>query len=55
MVARIYFETGRYDKALESLERLALRMEDVHSGYGMVLLIQARVIKGLYFFMILYY
>ncbi|KAI9258783.1 hypothetical protein BDA99DRAFT_514132 [Phascolomyces articulosus] len=49
VVARIYFETGRYDKALESLARLALRMEDVHSGYGMVLLIQARVIKAICF------
>ncbi|KAI7878419.1 protein prenylyltransferase [Lichtheimia hyalospora FSU 10163] len=46
ILARIYFETARYDQALEALERLALPMQQVHSGYGMVLLIQARVIKG---------
>ncbi|ORX44759.1 hypothetical protein DM01DRAFT_1340288 [Hesseltinella vesiculosa] len=47
VMARIYFESGRYKKALESLERLALRFEDVNWGYGLVLLIQARVIKGI--------
>ncbi|KAI8061074.1 hypothetical protein BC940DRAFT_310760 [Gongronella butleri] len=47
VVARIYFESGRYKKALEALERLALRFEDVNWGYGLVLLIQARVIKGI--------
>ncbi len=46
MLARIYFESGRYDKALEWLQHLALRLEDVERGYGLVLLVQARVIKG---------
>ncbi|PHZ15243.1 protein prenylyltransferase [Rhizopus microsporus ATCC 52813] len=46
ILARIYFETGRYDKALEWLQQLALRLEDVESGYGLVQLVQARVIKG---------
>jgi hypothetical protein len=45
-LARIYFETGRFDKALEWLDHLALRLEDVESGYGLVLLVQARVMKG---------
>lgn len=48
-MARIYYESGRYKKALESLERLALRFEDVNWGYGLVLLVQARVIKGICF------
>ncbi|KAI9319345.1 hypothetical protein BX666DRAFT_1460783 [Dichotomocladium elegans] len=46
VLARVYFEVGQYDKALISLDKLALQMQHVHSGYGMVLLIQARVIKG---------
>ncbi|CAO3662969.1 unnamed protein product [Rhizopus stolonifer] len=46
ILARIYFETRRYDKALEWLQSLALRLEDVESGYGLVLLVQARVIKA---------
>ncbi|KAG1224001.1 hypothetical protein G6F35_004302 [Rhizopus arrhizus] len=46
ILARIYFETARFDKALEWLQQLALRLEDVEWGYGLVLLVQARVIKG---------
>lgn len=46
ILARIYFETKRYDKTLEWLQSLALRLEDVKSGYGLVLLVQARVIKA---------
>ncbi|KAI8643110.1 hypothetical protein BD408DRAFT_415282 [Parasitella parasitica] len=46
ILARIYFETGRYEKALEWLQQVALRLEDVEAGYGLVLLVQARVIKG---------
>ncbi|CEP19058.1 hypothetical protein [Parasitella parasitica] len=49
IVARIYYETGRYEKALEWLQHLALRLEDVETGYGLVLLVQARVIKGVCF------
>lgn len=45
-MARLFYETGRYDKALEWLQNLALRLEDVETGYGLVLLVQARVIKG---------
>lgn len=46
-MARIYFETKRYDKTLEWLQQLALRSQDVESGYGLVLLVQARVLKGI--------
>lgn len=46
MVARVYFQSGQYEKALSALQNLALRMEDVQTGYGLVLLIQARAIKG---------
>ncbi|KAI8987068.1 hypothetical protein BDB01DRAFT_593512 [Pilobolus umbonatus] len=49
IVARIYYESGRYAKAREWLQKLALKMEDVMSGYGLVLLVQARVIKGICF------
>ncbi|KAG2196906.1 hypothetical protein INT47_005130 [Mucor saturninus] len=47
ILARIYFETKRYDKTLEWLQQLALRTQDVESGYGLVLLVQARVLKGI--------
>ncbi|KAI8083457.1 hypothetical protein BDF21DRAFT_416009 [Thamnidium elegans] len=47
ILARIYFETERYDKTLEWLQQLALKLEDVESGYSMVLLVQARVMKGI--------
>ncbi|KAI9020131.1 hypothetical protein CLU79DRAFT_888280 [Phycomyces nitens] len=49
IVARIYCESGRYTKALESLNKLALPLEDVNAGYGLVLLVQARIIKGFCF------
>jgi hypothetical protein len=45
-LARIYFETGKYENALLCLQKLALRAEDVQTGYGLVLLVQARAIKG---------
>jgi hypothetical protein len=48
LLARIYFETGQYKLALLSLQNLALRAEDVQSGYGLVQLVQARAIKGKY-------
>ncbi|KAI8374621.1 uncharacterized protein BYT42DRAFT_413505 [Radiomyces spectabilis] len=47
LLARIYFESGQFKKALEALQNLALRLEDVTAGYGMVLLVQARAIKGI--------
>lgn len=47
ILARIYFESGQYEKALQALQNLALRVEDVQSGYGLVLLVQARAIKGI--------
>ncbi|KAI9487433.1 MAG: hypothetical protein EXX96DRAFT_553180 [Benjaminiella poitrasii] len=46
LLARIYFESGQYQEALDALQNLALRMEDVQMGYGLVLLVQARAIKG---------
>lgn len=46
-MARIYFESGQYEKALAALQNLALRIEDVQTGYGLVLLVQARAIKGI--------
>jgi tetratricopeptide (TPR) repeat protein len=46
-LARIYFESGQYDLSLSALQNLALRIEDVQAGYGLVLLVQARAIKGI--------
>ncbi|KAI8062995.1 hypothetical protein BDF21DRAFT_496904 [Thamnidium elegans] len=47
LLARIYFESGQYELALTALQNLALRIEDVQTGYGLVLLVQARAIKGI--------
>ncbi|KAG0189344.1 hypothetical protein DFQ28_003545 [Apophysomyces sp. BC1034] len=46
ILARIHFEMGKYSKALPLLQKLVLRAEDVSTGYGLVLLVQARAIKG---------
>ncbi|ORX58104.1 TPR-like protein [Hesseltinella vesiculosa] len=47
ILARTFYESGQYDRAVQELQKLALRLEDVNEGYGFVLLIQARVIKGI--------
>ncbi|KAI8059218.1 hypothetical protein BC940DRAFT_324010 [Gongronella butleri] len=47
ILARVYYESGQYERAIQQLQKLALRLEDVSEGYGFVLLIQARVIKGI--------
>ncbi|KAI9313544.1 hypothetical protein BX666DRAFT_2030325 [Dichotomocladium elegans] len=49
LLARVYYETGQYDKALEALQNLALNINDATLGYGLVLLTQARTIKGMCF------
>ncbi|KAI8084650.1 uncharacterized protein BX664DRAFT_267192 [Halteromyces radiatus] len=49
ILARVFYESGQYEKALDLLQNLVLRLEDVSAGYGFVLLIQARVIKGICF------
>ncbi|KAG2205636.1 hypothetical protein INT47_007992 [Mucor saturninus] len=49
LLARIYYESGQYTLALEQLQNLALKMEDVQQGYGLVLLVEARTIKGMCF------
>jgi hypothetical protein len=40
------YEIGDYAKALATLKQLGFRPEDVESGYALVLLVQARTIKG---------
>ncbi|GAB5590884.1 hypothetical protein Unana1_05784 [Umbelopsis nana] len=47
ILARILYEIGDYAKALNTLKQIAFRPEDVESGYALVLLVQARTIKGL--------
>ncbi|KAI8992316.1 hypothetical protein BDB01DRAFT_426483 [Pilobolus umbonatus] len=47
ILARVYFESGQYEEALQLLQNLALKMEDVQTGYGLVMLIQARAMKGI--------
>lgn len=46
ILARILYEIGDYAKALNTLKQIAFRPEDVESGYALVLLVQARTIKG---------
>ncbi|KAI7906711.1 uncharacterized protein BX663DRAFT_548869 [Cokeromyces recurvatus] len=47
LLARIYFESGQYQNTLDILQHLALRIEDVESGYGLIWLVQARTMKGI--------
>ncbi|KAF7732343.1 hypothetical protein EC973_005239 [Apophysomyces ossiformis] len=49
VLAKVHYEMGKYAKALGLLQDLILRAEDVSSGYGLVLLVQARAIKGICF------
>ncbi|KAG2185895.1 hypothetical protein INT43_002333 [Umbelopsis isabellina] len=47
ILARVLYEIGDFSKALTTLKQLGFRPEDVESGYALVLLVQARTIKGL--------
>jgi hypothetical protein len=47
ILARTYFESGEYEKAIEIIGQLSFDKEHVSQGYGLVLFLQARVIKGL--------
>lgn len=46
ILARVLYEIGDFTKALTTLKQLGFRPEDVESGYALVLLVQARTIKG---------
>jgi hypothetical protein len=46
ILARTHFECGQYDDALEIIEQLSFEKEQVSQGYGLVLFLQARSIKG---------
>jgi hypothetical protein len=46
VLARTLYEIGDYSKALNTLKQIAFKPEDVESGYALVLLVQARTIKG---------
>lgn len=45
-MARCYYECGELSKALEIVESLSFKKDDVASGYGLILFLQARAIKG---------
>lgn len=47
MLARTYFECGEYEQAVNIISQLSFEMEHVKQGYGLVLFLQARVIKGI--------
>lgn len=46
-MARTYFECGEYDQAVGIIGQLSFEKEHVSQGYGLVLFLQARVIKGI--------
>lgn len=47
VVARCYYECGELSKALDIVEALSFKKDDVASGYGLILFLQARAIKGM--------
>lgn len=48
MLARSHFECGEYEEAIEIIGQLSFEKEHVSQGYGLVLFLQARAIKGLF-------
>lgn len=46
-MARTHFECGKYEKVIEIIGQLSFEKEHVSQGYGLVLFLQARVIKGI--------
>ncbi|KAI7902144.1 uncharacterized protein BX663DRAFT_511869 [Cokeromyces recurvatus] len=47
ILARTYFECGEYQKALDIISKLSFEKDHVSQGYGLVLFLQARVIKAI--------
>lgn len=45
-MARCYYECDEMPKALDIVEALSFKKDDVASGYGLILFLQARAIKG---------
>lgn len=48
VLARTYFECGLYETAVSIISQLSFEMDNVKQGYGLVLFLQARVIKGIF-------
>lgn len=48
VLARTYFECGQYETAVNIISQLSFEMDHVKQGYGLVLFLQARVIKGIF-------
>lgn len=46
ILARTHFECGDYEKAIDIINQLQFEKEYVSQGYGLVLFLQARAIKG---------
>ncbi|KAI8085699.1 hypothetical protein BDF21DRAFT_243522 [Thamnidium elegans] len=49
VLARTYFECGQYETAVNIISQLSFEMDHVKQGYGLVLFLQARVIKAISF------
>ncbi|GAA5816925.1 hypothetical protein MFLAVUS_010460 [Mucor flavus] len=49
VLARTYFECGQYETAVSIISQLSFEMDHVKQGYGLVLFLQARVIKAISF------
>lgn len=45
-MARSHYESGEYEKALEVIQTVSFTNDEVSQGYGLVLFLQARAIKG---------
>ncbi|ORE04402.1 hypothetical protein BCV72DRAFT_231588 [Rhizopus microsporus var. microsporus] len=46
VLTRSHFECGEYEQAIELVNKLSFTKDQVSQGYGLVLFLQARVIKG---------
>ncbi|KAG0194864.1 hypothetical protein DFQ28_002939 [Apophysomyces sp. BC1034] len=47
VLARSYYECGDFHKTLEIVEQLSFNTDDVSTGYGSILFLQARAIKAI--------
>ncbi|CEG67809.1 hypothetical protein RMATCC62417_04178 [Rhizopus microsporus] len=46
VLTRSHFECGEYEQAIELVNKLSFTKDQVSQGYGLVLFLQARIIKG---------
>jgi hypothetical protein len=46
-LARTHFECGEYEEAIDIISQLTFEKVQVSQGYGLVLFLQARAMKGI--------